>query len=51
MPSTVHVGTILMKEWPGITPLACFETEPGLGEWSMVKVPDATLDRKIRAAG
>jgi hypothetical protein len=29
-----------------------FETEPGLGEWSMVKAPDAfTLDRKIHAAG
>jgi hypothetical protein len=29
-----------------------FETEPGLGEWSMVKVPDAfTLDRKVHAAG
>ena len=52
MPSTVHVGTILMKEWPGMPPLAGFETEPGLGEWSRVKVPDAfTLDRKIHAAG
>ncbi len=29
-----------------------FETEPGLGEWTMVKTPDAsTLDRKIHAAG
>ena len=52
MPSTVHVGTILMKEWPGMPPLAGFETEPGLGEWSRVKVPDAfALDRKIHAAG
>jgi hypothetical protein len=52
MPSTVQVGTILMKEWPGMPPLAGFETEPSLGEWSMVKVPDAfTLDRKIHAAG
>ena len=52
MPSTVQVGTILMKEWPGMPPLAGFETEPGIGEWSMVKVPDAfTLDRKIHAAG
>ena len=52
MPSTVQVGTILMKEWPGMPPLAGFETEPGLGEWSMVKVPDVfTLDRKIHAAG
>ena len=52
MPSTVQVGTILMKEWPGMPQLIGFETEPGLGEWSMVKVPDAfTLDRKIHAAG
>ena len=52
MPSTVRVGTILMKEWRGMPPLAGFETEPSSGEWSMVKVPDAfTLDRKIHAAG
>jgi hypothetical protein len=52
MPSTVQVGTILMKDWPGIPQLVGFETEPGFGEWSMVKVPDAfTLDRKIHAAG
>jgi hypothetical protein len=52
MPSTVQVGTILMKEWPGMPQLLGFETEPGLGEWTMVKTPDAfTLDRKIHAAG
>jgi len=52
MPSTVQVGTILMKEWPGMPQLIGFETEPRLGEWGMVKVPDAfTLDRKIHAAG
>ena len=52
MPSTVQVGTILMKEWPGMPQLIGFETEPGWGEWSLVKVPDAfTLDRKIHAAG
>ena len=52
MPSTVQVGTILMKEWPGMPELIGFETEPRLGEWSMVRVPDAfTLDRKIHAAG
>jgi hypothetical protein len=52
MLSTVQVGTILMKEWPGMPQLIGFETEPGWGEWSMVKVPDAfTLDRKIHAAG
>ncbi len=32
--------------------LVGFETEPGLGEWTMVKVPDAfALDRKIHTAG
>jgi hypothetical protein len=52
MPSTIQVGTIVMKEWPGMPQLILFETEPGLGEWSMVRVPDAfTLDRKIHAAG
>ena len=52
MPSTVQVGTILMKEWPGMPQLIRFETEPGFGGWSMVKVPDAfTIDRKIHAAG
>ena len=52
MPSTVQVGTILIKEWPGMPQLVGFETEPGLGEWTMVKAPDAfALDRKIHAAG
>ena len=52
MPSTVQVGTILMKEWAGMPLLIGLETEPGLGEWRMVKVPDAlSLDREIHAAG
>jgi hypothetical protein len=52
MPSSVQVGTILMKDWPGMPQLIGFEIEPGLGEWSLVKVPDAfALDRKIHAAG
>jgi hypothetical protein len=52
MPSTVQVGTILMKDWAGMPQFIGFETEPGLGEWSMVKASDAfTLDRKIHAAG
>ena len=52
MPSTVQVGTILMKQWPGMPQLIGFEIESGLGEWSMVKVSDAlTLDRKIHVAG
>jgi hypothetical protein len=50
--STIQVGTILMKEWPGMPQFLGFEPEPGLGEWTMVKTPDAfTLDRKIHAAG
>jgi hypothetical protein len=49
---TIQAGTILMKEWPGMPQLVGFETAPGLGEWSMLKVPDAfTLDRDIHAAG
>ena len=52
MPSIVQVGTILMKEWPGMPQIIGLETDSGLEEWSMVKTPDAfTLDRKIRAAG
>jgi len=52
MPSTVQVGTILMKEWPGMPQLVELETENRLGEWSMVRVPDAsTLGNKAHAAG
>jgi len=52
MPSSIQVGTILIKEWPGITQLIGLETDPGFAEWRMVKVGDAfTLDRKIHAAG
>ncbi len=50
--STIQVGTILMKEWPGMPLAIGFEIEPSLGEWTMVKMPDAlTLDGKIHAAG
>ena len=52
MPSAVEVGTILMREWPGMPQLIGVETEPLFEEWSMVKVPDTSpLDRKIRGAG
>ena len=40
-PSTVQVGTILVKGWPGMPQFIGLETDPGLGEWSTVKVPDA----------
>ncbi len=50
MPSSVQVGTILIKEWPGMPQLVGFETQPSLGNWSIVKAADAfTLDRKIHA--
>lgn len=52
MPPTVHVGTILMKEWPGMMQLLGLESEPCSGEWSLLKVLDGfALDRKIHAAG
>ena len=52
MPPIVQVGTILMKEWPGMTQLLGLESEPCSGEWSLLKVLDGfTLDRKIHAAG
>jgi hypothetical protein len=52
MPPTVQVGTILMKEWPGMPQLPGFEIAPCFGEWSLVKEPDAfALDRKVHAAG
>jgi hypothetical protein len=52
MLSTVEVGTILMRDWPGMPQLIGVETEPLFEGWSTVKVPDASpLDRKIRAAG
>jgi hypothetical protein len=52
MAQNLKVGTILMKEWPGMPQLIGFETEPCFGEWSTVKALDPfDLDRKIHAAG
>ena len=52
MPQTVQVGTILMKEQPGMGKLIGLETEPCFGEWSAVKGLDSfALDRNIHAAG
>ena len=52
MPPTIQVGTILMKEWPGMKQLLGLESEPCSGEWSLLKVLDGfALDRKIHAAG
>jgi hypothetical protein len=52
MAQTVQAGTILMKEWPGMTTLLGLESEPCSAGWSLLKVLDAfSLDRKIHAAG
>ena len=52
MPPTIQVGTILMKDWPGMTQPLGLESEPCSGSWSVLKVLDSyALDRKIHAAG
>jgi hypothetical protein len=54
MPQTIKAGTILvkMKDWAGMMQLPAFETEPCIGEWSLVNVMDSfALDRQIHAAG
>jgi len=52
MASNVQVGTILMKQWPGMPQLIGFEAGRGFGDWSMVNEADAApFDRKIQAAG
>ena len=48
MPQEVHVGTILISQWPELFGL---ESEPYSGQWRVVKGLDSfALDRKIRAA-
>ena len=52
MPSTVQVGAILMKDWPGMKKLLGLECEPYSGPWTLLKALDVyALDRKIHAAG
>jgi hypothetical protein len=52
MPSTIQVGTILMKECPGMPELLGLETEPCFEDGSWVTVLDGVaLDRKIHVAG
>jgi len=52
MPSTIQVGAILMKDWPGTKKLLGLESEPYSGEWALLKALDASaLDRRIHAAG
>lgn len=49
MPPEVHLGTILMSEWP---PLLGLESEPYSGHWRVINGLDGfALDRKIHAAG
>jgi hypothetical protein len=48
MPPTVQVGAILMKDWPGMNQILGIESEPGSGEWSLLKALDGfALDRKV----
>lgn len=52
MAQNLTVGTILIKDWPGMPQLIGLETELCFGEWNAVKGLDPfALDRKIRAAG
>lgn len=54
MPQEVHVGTILMSQWPPFLglPSEGLESAPYSGHWSVVRALDGfALDRKIRAAG
>jgi hypothetical protein len=52
MSTAVQVGTILMKDGPGMAELFQLESEPSSEGWSLVKTLDGiSLDRKIHAAG
>jgi hypothetical protein len=52
MSPTIEVGTILMKDWPGMRQLFNLESEPCSGNWSVLKALDSfALDRKIHSAG
>ncbi len=52
MSATVQVGSILMKQEPGMAQRFQVESEPCSGNWSLVKALDGiSLDRKIHAAG
>ena len=53
MTATVEVGTILIEEQPPrIAEVLGLESEPYLGNWSVIKALDGfALDKNIRAAG
>ncbi len=52
MSTAVQVGTILIREWPGMPQLSGFKAQKSFGDWSTVTLPDGfALDREIHAAG
>ena len=53
MAATVEVGTVLIEgQPPRVAEVLGLESEPYLGNWSVIKVLDGfALDKKIRAAG
>ena len=52
MTPTIQVGTILMKEWPGMPQPLGLDSEPCSGAWSLVRSLDSfALEGKIHAAG
>ena len=52
MQSSVKVGTVLMKRWPGMPRLIAFEPDNGFGAWSVVEGLDGIpLESKIKEAG
>lgn len=52
MQSSVKVGTVLLKRWPGMPPLMAFEPDTSFGAWSVVQAEDeVSLESKIKAAG
>lgn len=52
MGSQIQVGSVLIDDRPMIARALAMETEPCLGNWSLVRFPEArVLDRKARSAG
>jgi hypothetical protein len=52
MGSQIEVGSVLIDDRPMIARALGIETEPYLGNWSLVRFPEGrALDRKARSAG
>jgi hypothetical protein len=52
MGSRIEVGSILIDDRPMIARALAIETEPYLGNWSLVRFPEGrALDRKARSVG